>query len=194
MQVFNYNVRIEDLIELSLYRLRSDPAVRIQARVLNLIVPLVIFLGSIGTVYMLDADKQLTLLDWIVPCVLAVFMIFLFPRTFDSNMRKRIGAQLKASPEQELAGRYTAKIAPQLIVQTFKGREIRAPWTAVGKVDATDAHIFVLVDEAQGIVIPRAGFSDEKQFEQAKALVSEYGQKKAQPSPAPDSYKLLTPR
>ncbi len=177
MQVFNYNVKIEDLIELSLYRLRTNPQVRLQARVLNLVVPLIIFLGSIGTVYLIDGDKQLTPLDWVVPCVLAVFMIFLFPRSFDSNMRKRIAAQLKGGPEKDLAGSYSAKIMPQLIVQTFKGREIRAPWTAVGQVDATDKHIFVLVDETQAMVIPREGFASADQYDQARALVMQYRQR-----------------
>jgi hypothetical protein len=174
MQVFNYNIKIDDLIELGVYRLRSNPQVRLQTRVLNLVVPIVIFLGSMGTVYLLDSDKQLTLIDWIVPCVLVVFMIFLFPRTFDSNIRKRIAAQLKEAPEKDMVGKYTAKVMPELIVQTFKGQEIRAPWTAVSQVGSTDQHIFILVDETQGIVIPRAGLASAEQFDQLKSLVLQH--------------------
>ncbi|NTW97993.1 MAG: YcxB family protein [Oscillochloris sp.] len=174
MQVFNYDVGMDDLVELSLYRLSTNPQVRLQARVLNLVVPLVIFLGSIGTVYLLDADKQLTLLDWIVPSVLGVFMLFLFPRTFTSNLRKRVAAQLNEGPEKSLVGKYTAKIMPELIVQTFKGREVRAAWTAVSQVGSTNQHTFVLIDETQAIIIPRAGFADAQQYDQARALVAQY--------------------
>jgi hypothetical protein len=188
MNVFSYNVGIEDLVELSLHRLRSNPQVRLQARLLNLVVPLIIFLGSIGTVYLLDSDKQLTLIDWVVPVALAVFMIFLFPRSFDSNLRKRLDAQLKAGPEKDMAGKYTAKILPELIVQTFKGRELRAPWTAISKVDSTDAYVFILVDETQAIIMPRRGFASAQEYDQAKALVVQYGRKGA------DSNTTLTPR
>jgi hypothetical protein len=178
MPVFNYNVTTEDLVELNLSRLRANPSAQLQARALQLLVPLVIFLASIGTVYLLDADKQLTPLDWVVPCVLGVTMVLLFPRRFESNLRKRVAEQLVAGQGEDLAGKHTANILPALIVQSCKGREIRAPWTAIEQVTLTDAHIFILVDDTQAIVIPRQGFATPKQYEQAKALVAQYQQKR----------------
>ncbi|MEI7645016.1 MAG: YcxB family protein [Chloroflexales bacterium] len=174
MPVFNYNVKAEDLIELNLNRLRIDPRAQLQTRGLQLLVPLAIFLASIGTVYLLDSDKQLMPIDWVVPCVLAAIMLFIFPRRFEANIRKRIATQFTAGPDKDLAGKYTASILPALIVETSKGREVRAPWTAINQVTITGAHIFIFVDKSQAIVIPRQGFADAKQYEQAKALVAQY--------------------
>ncbi len=174
MPVFTYNVKTEDLIELDLQRLRANPRAQMQARGLQLLVPLVIFLASLGTVYLLDSDKQLMPIDWIVPCVLGVAMIVLFPRRFESNIRKRIAAQLAEGLGKDLTGTYTATIKPALIVQTAKGSEIRVPWTAIGTITITDAHVFILVDDSRAIVIPRQGFADAKQYEQVKVLVMQY--------------------
>lgn len=175
MHVFNYNVTLEDLIELNLQYVNADPRLRLQSSIFHFVVPMIIFLGSLGTIYMLDADKQLVLTDWLVPCVLAVFMLFLFPHTFKSNLRKRVAAQLKGVPEKNMAGKYSAKITPDLVVQTFKSRELRAPWTSMVYTHVTKEHIFLLIDETQGIVIPCKGLPSPEHFEQARALVAQYG-------------------
>ncbi|MEI6777204.1 MAG: hypothetical protein WCK70_09895 [Chloroflexales bacterium] len=174
MPVFHYSVKTEDLIELGLQQLRANPRAQLQARILHLLVPIAMFLASLGTVYLLDSDKQLMPIDWVVPCVLAVFMLFLFPRRFENNIRKRIAMQIAQGPGKDGAGAYTVTILPNLIVQTAKGREVRAPWTAIGQTAMTDAHIFILVDDSRAIVIPRQGFADTKQFDQVKALVAQY--------------------
>jgi hypothetical protein len=177
MPVFTYNVQTEDLIELGLYRFRTDPRLRLQARGFQILVPLVIFLASIGTVYLLDSDKQLMPIDWIVPCVLAVVMVIIFPRSFESNIRKRVAAQFKEGPGKELAGRHTANITPELVIQTSKANELRAPWGAIRQIAITDERIFLFVDDSQAMVIPRQGFTNAKQYDQAKALVTQYQRK-----------------
>ncbi|MEI7770054.1 MAG: YcxB family protein [Chloroflexales bacterium] len=186
MPVFNYNVKTEDLVELSLNRLRGDPSAQLQARGLQLLVPFAIFLASIGTVYLLDADKQLTPLDWVVPCVLGVAMVVLFPRRFETNLRKRLAAQFGDGQGSDLVGKHTANILPTMIVQSARGREIRAAWTAIDQITIAAAHIFVFVDDSQAFVIPRQGFADPRQYEQAKALVTQYQRA--------DSNTSLTPR
>lgn len=179
MHIFSYNVTIDDLVELSLNRFRANPTMRLQSNILHFVIPVFIFLASIGTVYLLDADRQLQLIDWIVPCVLAVVMIFLFPRTFEKNLRKRISEQVKQQgDEKDLVGRYTAKLLPEVAVQTFKGKEIRAPWTAVRQTIVTRDHIFLLIDESQAILIPCRGLPSPEHFEQARALVQQYQKKK----------------
>jgi hypothetical protein len=174
MPVFNYNVKAEDLIELSLYRFRTDPRMRLQTRGFQVLVPLVIFLASIGTVYLLHSDKQLTLIDWVVPCVFAVVMVIIFPRSFESNIRKRVGAQFQTGPGKDLVGRHTANITPELVIQTSRANELRAPWGAIRQIAITDERIFLFVDDSQAMVIPRQGFANAKQYDQAKALVTQY--------------------
>jgi hypothetical protein len=174
MTVFNYNVKAEDLIELSLCRFRADPLTRLQARGFQFLVPLVIFLASLGTVYLLDSDKQLTPIDLIVPCVLGIVMVFLFPRTFEKNIRKQVAAQFTEGPSKDLVGKHTANILPAMIVQSSKGNETRAAWTAISKIIMTDAYIFMLIDDSQAVVIPRQGFTNVGQYEQARALVTQY--------------------
>jgi hypothetical protein len=174
MNVFNYHVKVEDLIELSLYRFHTDSRMRLQALILRFLVPLVIFLASLGTVYLLDADKQFTITDWIVPCVLAVVMVVVFPRSFESNLRKRVAAQFKEGPGKELAGRHTVKITPEQIIQTSKASELRAPWGAITTVAITDDYMFLYADDARAVVIPRQGFANAGQYEQARALVAQY--------------------
>jgi hypothetical protein len=134
----------------------------------------VIFLASLGTVYLLDSDRQLTLIDWIVPSVLGIAMVLFFPRRFEANLRKRLAAQLEAEKTTDRAGKHTANILPTMIVQTSRGGEIRAPWTTIGQIIITADHVCIIVDEVRGIVIPRQGFADATQYEQAKALVAQH--------------------
>lgn len=178
MHIFSYNVTIEDLAELSLNRTRFNPAMRLQSNILHFVIPVLIFLASIGTVYLLDADKQLQLVDWVVPCVLVVLMLFLFPRTFEKNLRKRITEQMKQGDEKDLVGRYTTKLLPEVVVQTFKGKEIRVPWTAISQITVTRDHIFLLIDESQAILIPCKGLPSPEHFELARGLVAQFQKKK----------------
>jgi hypothetical protein len=177
MPVFTYTVKTEDLVELNFNRLRSDPRAQLQARGLQLLVPFVIFLASLGTAYLLDSDRQLMPIDWIVPSVLGIAMVFFFPRRFEANLRKRLAAQLEAEQSKDRVGKHTANILPAMIVQTSRGAEVRAPWTAIGQIIITDDHMFIIVDELRGIVIPRQGFADATQYDQAKALVAQYQRK-----------------
>jgi hypothetical protein len=73
------------------------------------------------------------------------------------------------------------------------GKRLQAPWTAVERTGQTDRHVFLLLRDHGGVIVPRSAFADDASFGQFAEAVARY-HRGAGPSPSSTAVRVREER
>jgi hypothetical protein len=157
----NYDVTAEDFIAFNLYHFRHSPALQRQILITRITLSLLVIGLTLGLVYILDRDKQLSLFALFAAVIGGALFFLIYPRLIEPNLRKQLEKMLHEGKNDGVIGQQTLALTPEGIINGTPTGEQKIFWPAVEKVAATAEHVFIYVSALSAAIIPRRNFASE---------------------------------
>lgn len=148
-----YEFREEDLVHFNETRLKKSDEIQHSMKKNRLLVPGVMLLIA-AFYYFYYGDRNSTL--YIV--VLAGLWSWLSPKLILLDLQRQILSKYTAKEKADMFGTYTLSIDPanpQHLIEKSPSGKHKMPWSEMLRVEYGKRHVYIYVDTATALVIPK---------------------------------------
>ncbi len=147
-----YDVEVEDLVALTDFHVRHSPAVQRQLTVLRWACAGLAVVGIAGTGWLLGDRVWI----WVAGGAVGATLGFaLFPRWFYRANQRQARRLYSEGRNAGILGRHTLALQPEGLRDTDETGEHFTAWSAVERLELTDAHVFVFTGALSAYVVAR---------------------------------------
>lgn len=93
--------------------------------------------------------------------VIYVLWVVFYPKYFNGALKKRVTKILNQGNNKSLLGRRTMSLGEDGISEMGNYGDGKIPWDSIKKVEETNEHIFVYINDVNAYVIPIRAFKNE---------------------------------
>ena len=150
-----YEISTDDMVAFHLHQNEHSLAFRGYRWGFQLIVGFVTAAGSV--IYFIVGD-YLMASAWLVATVI---LVALAPRVLRGSIKRQIVRLYRRGKHRGGIGTHRLSLTTEALVDATEESESRVLWSDVGKIAATDEHLFLYTSAEKAIVVPRRVFSDD---------------------------------
>ena len=141
-----YERTLEDIIEFNLFHRANSPGLRRRELVTEVVVALLVFIGSLTAGYMLNFDKRvITGFSFVLALLLSFLPFFIFPYVNRADLIQQLRKLTKEGDNRAILGRQTISLTPDNIVVKAQRLESKCMWDSIDKIAQNDKYIFIYI-------------------------------------------------
>ena len=171
----NYELTKADYIKFNFYLSKNSEDIKKKLFKKKLVPSLIIFfLGVVCIVssgfFGGNALKALGGIYFVLSILLYLFM----PRFFEKSIIKNVNILFEKGKNKNFLGKHSVAISKDYVLETNESAENKITWDMVKKIEESDLHILIYVNELSAYMIPINAFENEKEKSDFLELAIKY--------------------
>lgn len=166
-----YRLEFGDYLALSLYLLRASRSHRLVALAAR-VWPAAAILALLA----LEGHQQAAWFDnWdlLIACLGAAAWCMAVPAVLKWRLKQQLRAYAATNPEAFRIGPVETRFGPQGIVSDTARGGVPLAWGAVARVAETNEHLFIFVEDADSLIIPKRGPADHARVDAVRTMIAQ---------------------
>ena len=161
----SYTTTEDDILALNRYYTQSFPPIRQRLMRLRIFYALLFGSSIVFFAYLFDKRHQILPAIIVLALICGVLLFIAFPFGQRFLARSTTYRAIRMGRYKGILGQQTLTVTPEaLITQTEMG-EGKYHWTAFVHTGQTATHLFLFVNTASALIIPKRAFSDDATYQ-----------------------------
>lgn len=159
----DFQLTEQDYIDFNVYHMENSKTIKKSVFIQRYIISLIFLIAPF--VFYNFADIPFSISMAIFGIIYVIWIAF-YPQYLKKSVAKRISKMLEEGNNSDFLGSHSISLTEEGLEESSRLGETKKSWSAIERIDITEAHIFIYASAVSAYIIPTRAFENMKQIDE----------------------------